>query len=149
MSETIDRNLSAVRRAIAGGVAGTVVMTVVLLIGEAEARFELGLSGALAGYAGVPGLPVVGLLVFLAAGMVGWPLVFVAVHGYLERAPGGADPAIRGMLFALPLFGLYLLFAAPFETGVVLLLHVGFALFAHLLYGFTLGAVYHSLSDSV
>lgn|GEM_PF-281495 len=141
--------LDPIRRAIGGGIAGTIVMAVVLLIGEAEARFQLGLAGALARYVGVGDLPLVGLFAFLAAGMVVWPLLFLAVDPYLHRIPGGSDPAVRGIAFSVPLWGLYMLLASPSNGGLVLLLHVGFTLFAHLLYGFTLGAVYYSLSDSV
>lgn len=141
--------LDPIRRVIGGGVAATIVMAVVLLIGEAETRFQLGLAGALARYAGVADLPLVGLLVFLAAGMVLWPLLFLAVDPALHRVPGGGDPAVRGIVFSLPLWGLYLLLASPVNGGLVLLLHVGFTLFAHLLYGFTLGAVSYSLSESV
>lgn len=141
-------DLDPVRRAIAGGVAGTVVMAVVLLIGEAEARFELGISGAIARYAGVPELYIVGLFVFFGFGMFVWPLVFLAVQSYLARLPGGADPAVRGMAFSVPLWALYVYLASPFEGNrLVIALHFGFALFAHLLYGFTLGAVYFSLSE--
>lgn len=141
-------DLDPVRRVIAGGVAGTIVMAVVLLIGEAEARFELGISGALARYAGVPELYVVGLLVFFGFGMFVWPLVFLAVESYLARVPGGSDPAVRGMAFSVPLWALYVFLASPFTGNeLVIALHIGFALFAHLLYGFTLGAVYFSLSD--
>lgn len=141
-------DLDPVRRVIAGGVAGTIVMAVVLLIGEAEARFELGISGALARYAGVPELYIVGLLVFFGFGMFVWPLVFLAVESWLARLPGGADPAVRGMAFSVPLWALYVFLASPFTGNqLVVALHIGFALFAHLLYGFTLGAVYFSLSD--
>lgn len=141
-------NVDPVRRAIAGGVAGTVVMAVVLLIGEAEARFELGISGALARYAGAPELYVVGLFVFFGFGMFVWPLVFLAVESWLTRLPGGGDPAVRGMVFSVPLWLLYVVLASPFTGNeLVIALHVGFALFAHLLYGYTLGAVYFSLSD--
>lgn len=141
-------DIDPVRRAIAGGVAGTIVMAVVLLIAEAEARFELGISGALARYAGVPELYVVGLFVFFGFGMFVWPLVFLAVESWLARIPGGGDPAVRGMAFSIPLWLLYVYLASPFTgNDLVVALHVGFALFAHLLYGYTLGAVYFSLSD--
>lgn len=141
-------DIDPVRRAIAGGVAGTIVMAVVLLIAEAEARFELGISGALARYAGVPELYVVGLFVFFGFGMFVWPLVFLAVESWLARIPGGGDPAVRGMAFSVPLWLLYVFLASPFTgNDLVVALHVGFALFAHLLYGYTLGAVYFSLSD--
>ncbi|WP_336036003.1 DUF6789 family protein [Halobacterium yunchengense] len=139
--------MDPVRRAIAGGVAGTVAMTVVLVIGEVEARFELGVGGAIARYAGLPDQPALGLLVFLVAGMVVFPLVFVAVGGYLARLPGGGDPAIRGMAFSLPLWVLFLAIGSPDLGTAEGALHVAFTLFAHLLYGFTLGAVYHSLAD--
>ena len=141
-------DLDPIRRAIAGGVAGTIVMAVVMLIGEAQARFELGISDAIARYAGVAELYLLGLLVFFGFGMFVWPLVFLAVQSYLTRLPGGSDPAVRGMAFSVPLWVLYVFLASPFNGDPLFVaLHFGFALFAHLLYGYTLGAVYYSLSE--
>lgn len=139
--------MDPVRRAIGGGVAGTVVMSVVLVIAEVEARFELGVGRAIAGYAGIPDEPALGLLVFLFGGMVVFPLVFLALEDYLARLPGGGDPAIRGMAFSLPLWGLYLVVGSPDVYSLRGALHLSFTLFAHLMYGFTLGAVYHALAD--
>jgi hypothetical protein len=140
--------MDPLRSSIGGGVAGTIVMSVVLLIAETEARFELGVGASLSRYAGTPDQPALGLLVFLLAGMVLFPLVFLKLEGLLERVPGGGDPAIRGMAFSLPLWLLYLGIGGPpplpSAAGV---LHLSFTLFAHLLYGFTLGAVFHSLSE--
>lgn len=139
--------MDPVRRAIGGGVAATIAMSVVLVIAEVEARFQLGIGGTIARYAGVPDQPALGLLVFLGAGMVVFPLVFVAIQDYLVRVPGGRDPAIRGMVFSLPLWVVYLALGSPDLASLQGALHVAFTLFAHLLYGFTLGAVYHSLGD--
>lgn len=139
--------MDPIRRAIGGGVAGTIVMSVVLLIGEAEARFELGVGVAISRYVGVPDQAGLGLLVFLLAGMFAWPLVFLAVDRYLQRLPGGEDPAIRGMVFSLPLWVLYIALGSPELATPAGALHLSFTLFAHLLYGFTLGAVYHSLES--
>lgn len=139
--------MDPIRRAIGGGVAGTIVMSVVLVIAEVEARFELGVGPAIARYAGVADQPVLGLFVFLLAGMVLFPLVFVRLAGVLSTVPGGGDPAIRGMAFSIPLWVVYVVIASPDLTSLKGALHLSFTLFAHLLYGFTLGAVYHSLED--
>ncbi len=139
--------MDPVRRVIGGGVAGTIVMTVVLVIAEIEARFELGIGGAIAQYAGVADQPALGLLVFLLVGMVVFPLVFLKLEAPLSRVPGGSDPAIRGMAFSLPLWAVFILIGSPDLGSLRGALHLSFTLFAHLLYGFTLGAVYHSLED--
>lgn len=123
------------------------MLSVVLVIAEVEARFQLGIGGTISRYAGVPDQPALGLLVFLVAGMVVFPLVFLALEDYLTRLPGGRDPAIRGMAFSLPLWVVYVAVASPDLPSLRGALHLSFTLFAHLLYGFTLGAVYHSLRD--
>lgn len=139
------------KRAIAGGVAGTTAMAVVLLIGEAEASFAIRIPGAISRYVQFTGDAVLAVLVFLLMGMVGWPLVFVAVERRLAPLPGGADPAIRGLVFSLPLWGLFVLLGTPFAmeglSGELLALHFVFTLFAHLVYGYVLGAVYHILES--
>lgn len=138
------------KRAVAGGVAGTTAMATVLLIGEAESSFVIGTSAAIERYVRLPGAPLLAVLVFFLVGMVVWPLVFVALERWLERVPGGVDPAIRGMVFAVPLWVVFALVGTPaaiadVSTGVIVL-HLGFTLFAHLVYGYVLGAVYHTLA---
>jgi hypothetical protein len=139
--------MDPLRRTIGGGVAGTIVMSVVLVVAEVEARFELGVGPAIARYAGVPDQPALGLLVFLFTGMVVFPLVFLWLEDYLARVPGGEDPAIRGIAFSLPLWVVYVAIGSPDLNSLEGMLHLSFTLFAHLMYGFTLGAVYHSLED--
>lgn len=123
------------------------MLSVVLVIAEVEARFELGIAATLSRYAGVADQPALGLLVFLLAGMVVFPLAFLALEDSLRRLPGGRDPAIRGMAFSLPLWVVYVAIGTPDLTTLDGALRLSFTLFAHLLYGFTLGAVYHSLAD--
>lgn len=139
------------KRAIAGGVAGTTAMAVVLLIGEAETSFAIGTPEAIARYVGFTGGALLAVLAFFLMGMVGWPLVFVAVERRLTALPGGADPAIRGVAFGIPLWVVFVLLSGPAAieglSGELLVLHFVFTLFAHLVYGYVLGAVYHTLAS--
>jgi len=116
-------------------------MLVLLTAAETEARFRLGVGTLLARY--VPGgqMPLVGVMVFVLAGVLGWPLVFTVLDPWLSHLPYGSDPAVRGLVFGAALWVVFLLVTRPSYLGVVTLLTYGYTLFAHLVYGFTLGAV--------
>lgn len=133
-------------RAIAGGAAGMAIMTLILLIGEAEVRFQLGVPQAISRFVGTPGQTLLGFLLFFAVGIIAWPLLFVALERYLSRVPGGDDPAIRGMVFAVLLWVSFVILGSGGLTGTILVLYLAFTFIAHLAYGFTLGAVYERLS---
>lgn len=135
------------KRAIAGGVAGTAAMSAVFVFAEAEMRFNLGVTAALARYVRLPGRLVVGAVVFLAVGIVAWPLVYVAVEPYLRRLPGGEDPATRGIAFGLALWIVFLLLGTGPIGWSLFLLYLTFTLIGHLAYGFTLGVLYERLAE--
>lgn len=139
--------MDRIRRAIAGGIAGTAAMSAVFVFAEVEMRFNLGVTAALARYVRLPGRPFVGALVFVGVGVVAWPLLYVAVEPYFRALPGGDDPAVRGVAFAVVLWVVFLLLGTGPIRGVLLLLYLTFTLIGHLVYGFALGALYERLDE--
>lgn len=128
---------------VAGGFAGTAAMLVFLFVADAVSGFQIRSIEAIALIVGAPGNFALGLLLFAAAGVVVWPLLFVSLVQFL---PGGSD-AVRGAVFASVL---WLSFAFAFGSGlggVALALYLAFTLLAHWLYGLVLGAVYDRLAE--
>lgn len=136
------RGVSRAWNALGGGIAGTAVLSLLLLLLEVETRSALGVFAAIARFARVPNDPAIGVAIFVAAGIVAWPLVFVAVERWIPLG----DVATRGMAFALVLWLAFVLLSGGVESGTVVFLP--FTLLAHLAYGFTLGAVYARLEGA-
>ncbi len=143
-----DRHIGIVADGIigaAGGLVGTALMTVVLLIAETFDAFSRSSFGALTELVGLGGyVPEIafGYLLFLAGGMVPWPLLFASLLGYL---PGERMP-INGLFFGTALWtGFVLAFYDGF-TGTTLLLYLIATLVAHWVYGAALGFVFEYLS---
>jgi hypothetical protein len=130
-------------RAVAGGAAGTALLSLLLLMLEVETRSAVEIFAAIARFAGVPGDLALGFVLFALAGGVGWPLLFAAV----ERGLPLEDPATRGMVFALPLWAAFVVVGRGDLAGSLLAVYASFTLLAHLAYGYTLGAVYDRLAD--
>ena len=130
--------------AVGGGVAATAVMTLLLLLLEAETRSAMELFYVIARFVGTPESPTIGFALFVVAGAVAWPLLFLTLEPYLPRGP---DPAARGAVFAAVLWVPFVILGRGDIGGPLLVLYVGYTLFAHLAYGFTLGAVYGRLSN--
>ncbi|QLD85143.1 hypothetical protein HWV23_05200 [Natronomonas halophila] len=131
--------------AIAGAV-GTAAMTVVLFVAASLGAFDmtsLSMVVELTGIAAVvPGDPTaVGYVLFLAGGMVTWPLLFASVGRYL---PGGSY-AKQGAFFGFVLWTGFVLAFYDGYAGIALPLYVVFTFIAHLVYGFSLGAVFDYL----
>lgn len=131
--------------AVAGGVAGISVMSVLLLLLDVETRSAVGIFDAIARFVGMGGDTVLGFVVFFLAGALLWPALFVAVEDYL---PGGPDPAWRGIAFAIVLWVAFLLINLGSVTGPIIILFSLYTLAAHAVYGFTLGAVYARLTGT-
>lgn len=125
-------------RAIAGGVVGTAVLSMLLLLLEVETRNALVVFEAVARFVGVPGRRGVGFVLFVLAGSVAWPLLFAALHTWL----GEGDAVPRGMAFAALLWVVFVIVGGSGIEGAVLIIFAGFTLLAHLAYGFTLAVVY-------
>ena len=130
--------------AVAGGLAATAVMTLLLLLLEAETRSAMALFYVIARFVGTPERPATGFAVFVVAGVAAWPLLFLALEPYLPRGP---DPGARGAVFGAVLWVPFVILGRGDIEGPLLALYVGYTLFAHLAYGFTLGAVYGRLRD--
>lgn len=130
---------------IAGGLAGTAVMTIILFIADALTGFQIQAFRAIAGFVGTPNDILLGFFVFVGAGAIAWPLLFVALDEFL---PGDSD-AVSGMVFASVLWISFALAFSPGVGGFNLFLYLALTLLAHLAYGFTLGTVYERLADRV
>lgn len=129
--------------AIAGGVTGISVMSLLLLLLNVETRDQIPTFEAVARFAGVPGNVTVGFALFVLAGAVAWPLLFVALESYI---PGGPDPATRGMVLGTVLWVFFAVLGRGDLDGPLLGIYLVFTLISHLAYGFVLGIVYGRLS---
>ncbi|WP_435335670.1 DUF6789 family protein [Haloarchaeobius sp. TZWWS8] len=129
--------------AFAGGLAGVTVMSTLFVIFEVQTRTQMELFEVVSRFAGVPGQVFVGFALFLVAGVVAWPLLFVALEAYV---PLELDPATAGMGFATLLWVAFVVTGRGSLGGAILVVYAVSTLLAHLAYGFTLGAVYAHLT---
>ena len=129
----------------AGGLAGTALMTGVLFVAAQMGAFSFESFASLAaplGLADTAQPVLVGYLIFLANGMVPWPLVFAALMEYLP----GERPPVSGLFFGAALWTGFVLGFYTDYTGLTLALYLVFTFVAHLVYGFGVGAVFEYLS---
>ncbi|QLD89447.1 hypothetical protein HWV07_10560 [Natronomonas salina] len=138
--------MNRISSAVAGGIAGTAVMTLMLLLLEVETRSAMDVFYVIALFVGTPEDPATGFALFVGAGIVAWPLLFIALEPYLPRGP---DPAARGVVFAAVLWVPFVILGRGDIAGPLLIFYVAYTLFAHVAYGFTLGAVYGRLFDQL
>jgi hypothetical protein len=130
--------------AISGGIAGTAVLSLLMIFLEVQTRSQIEIFHVIARFVGLPDHLVIGFALFVAAGILAWPLLFIALEPYIPRGP---DPAARGVVFA---FVLWVAFAITGRGSIgwpLIIIYVGLTLLAHLAYGFTLGAVYARLRE--
>lgn len=130
----------------AGGLVGTALMMVVLLFAEQLGAFSRQSFADLTQLVGLGGyVPEVtfGFLLFLAGGMVPWPLLFASLREYL---PGESWP-VNGVFFGTALWTGFVGAFYPGVTGLSLVLYLGLSLVAHWVYGASLGFVFGYLSD--
>ncbi len=129
----------------AGGLVGTALMTVALLIGNALGGFDLGSFAVLAELidldAIVPAGPA-GFFIFLGGGMTTWPLLFAAVEQYLP----GSSMRLRGIPYGTVLWTGFVLAFYEGYTGTALVVYLVSTLVGHWLYGFGLGSVFDYFS---
>ena len=129
----------------AGGLVGTTLMTVVLVIGESFGVFSRASFATVTSMVGLDGVfPEVtaGYVLFVLAGMFPWPLLFASLKDYL---PGDRDP-VHGFYFGT---ALWTGFVFAFYDGYAGLAFAGYllvTLVAHWVYGIGLGAVFEYLS---
>ncbi len=125
----------------AGGLVGTAMMTVVFLIAQSVGAFELtdfAILMELLGLSGVVPPVLFGFLLFLAGGMVPWPLLFASLMAYL---PGESSP-VSGAFFGAAMWTGFVLAFYTGQTGLSLVLYAVLTLVAHVVYGIGLGAVF-------
>lgn len=134
----MDDNVSA----IAAGLAGTAVMTALLLAADAVTAFDMRPFEAVASFVGIRDVAL-GFLVFAALGTVAWSFCFVTIGQYL---PGGHD-AVRGMVFSVVLWTGFVTAFSPTVPAADVPTYAAFTLLVHLAYGLTLGGVYSVLGD--
>lgn len=130
--------------AIAGGVAGTAVLLVLLILLDVQTRNQIHIFEAIARFVGLPTNPVIGVVLFVAAGLFAWPLLFIALEPYIPRGP---DPAARGSVLAVVLWIAFVITGRGPIGWPLIIVFAGLTLVAHLAYGFTLGAVYVRFQD--
>lgn len=136
--------MNRVGGAIAGGVGGTAVMSTLLLFLDVQMRSAILVFSVIARFVGMPGNETVGFAVFVLAGSVAWPLIFLGLE---EHLPGGPDPATRGVIFATALWIVFVITGRGDLSGPILPIYAGFTLFAHWAYGFFLGVIYGRFTD--
>ncbi|MFB6309221.1 MAG: DUF6789 family protein [Haloarculaceae archaeon] len=125
----------------AGGLVGTALMTVVLLIAESLGAFSRAAFATLTEMVGLTGfVPEVtfGYLLFLVGGMVPWPLLFAALKAYL---PGRTDP-VKGAYFGAAMWTGFVLAFYAGQSGLALGLYVLLTLAGNVVYGVGLGLVF-------
>jgi hypothetical protein len=137
MSIVFDGVIGAVAGAV--GVAG---MTMVLLVAETLDGFQMESLAMLGEMTGIQAIAPqyatrIGYLLFLAGGMVTWPLLFASLGHYL---PGETNPR-QGVFLGFVLWTGFVLAFYTGYAGAELLVYVVATLIAHLVYGFCLGAV--------
>jgi hypothetical protein len=130
----------------AGGLVGTAMMTVVFVIAEQFGAFSresfAGLTQLVGLEAYVPAVAF-GYVLFLAGGMVPWPLLFASLTRYLP----GESRAVSGIFFGTALWtGFVMAFWGGF-TGLSLVIYLVLTLVAHWVYGVSLGLVFEYLSE--
>lgn len=130
--------------AIGGGVVGTAVLSVLMIMLRFQTRGEVGIFKAIARFVGVPDRIVIGFVLFAVAGVLLWPLLFVVLEPYI---PFGPDPADRGMVLAGVLWIAFVLTSWGKIGWPIVLVYAVATLIAHLAYGFALGSVYAYLRE--
>ncbi|MFC7140245.1 DUF6789 family protein [Halosimplex aquaticum] len=129
----------------AGGLVGTTLMTVVLLIGESFDVFSRSSFATVTSMVGLDGVfPEVtaGYVLFVLAGMFPWPLLFASLKEYL---PGARDP-VHGIVFGTALWTGFVFAFYDGYTGLALVGYLAVTLVAHWVYGIGLGAVFEYLA---
>ncbi len=129
--------------ALGGGLAGTVAMVVVVVGAEALTPYEFRAPETLAGLVNAP--EAAGLGLFVVAGVVLWPLLFVSLG---RRLPGPGERT-RALLFVGLLWVAYVIGFSelairggpPFDPRGDLLAFLVTSLVGHALYGLGLGTL--------
>jgi cytochrome c oxidase subunit I len=114
-----------------GGFVGTVLMTAVLLVAVAIGAFDLEAFTDLAVLVGLPATVTFGYAVFLAGGMITWPLLFLALGEYLP----GELSFVTGLWYSTVIASGFAIAFVTGQTGLELAAYLLFVLLAHWAYG--------------
>ncbi|SNZ02563.1 hypothetical protein SAMN06269185_0053 [Natronoarchaeum philippinense] len=141
----LDINARVVLSAFAGGLAGLIAMTPVLLglpalLGLFEADPLVSVTD-LGRVIGVQPSLLLGLAVFLAGGVIALPLLFTVAGAFL---PPREPRAARGIVFATIMWTGFVIAYRPGPRNVVLFAALSLA--GHWVYGYALGAVMERLA---
>jgi uncharacterized protein DUF6789 len=130
-----------VNRAIVGGFAGTLAMTMMMYLIAPLTGVKMDIAGSLAGMLGAPW--VVGLAMHFLNGAVIFPLLYALV--LFRRLKGG--PAVRGITWGVALWLMAQLLVMPMIGAGVFSSRMGgstavaASLMAHAVYGVLLGGI--------
>ncbi len=130
-----------IKMAVIGGVAGTVVMTMMMMF---MAPMMTGMPMDIAAMMGnMLGGYTMGMIAHIMMGVVVFPLAYVLLaYGFL---PG--SPLVKGLLFGIVLWVLAATMVMPMAGGGFLMANIGgmmalvASLIGHLVYGGLLGAI--------
>jgi hypothetical protein len=135
---------AVVLRTLKAGVAGTAVLSVLLLGLEVQTRSRVRVAEVLVAYVGTPGQQSVAILIFVLVTAVLWPLAFVALESR-DLLPGRTRTR-RAVIFALALAVAFAITGRGELSGPVLVLYGAAVLGAYVAYGLTLARMLRPLS---
>ena len=130
------------KKAVLGGVAGTIVMTMMaMFVAPMMAGMPMDIAALLAGMLGMSW--AVGMVGHLMMGIIVFPLIYVYV--VYDRVPG--SPLVRGLILGVGLWVAAVVVVMPMAGAGFLMGNIGgmmavvASLMAHLVYGGMLGAI--------
>lgn len=132
-------------RAVGGGVAGTVVLSFLLILLEVQTRSRVRAADVIGQYIGTPGQQSVAVAVFLVVSVVVWPLLFVTLEGR-DLLPGRTRGR-RAVIFAAVLALAFGVTGRGGLEGPVLVLYGAGVLAAYVAYGLALARTLRSLGQ--
>ena len=131
-----------IKNAVPGGVAGTIVMTLMAMyVAPMLTGMPMDIAAMLAGMMGMSW--TMGMVGHLMMGIVVFPLIYVFV--VYDRVPG--SPLVRGLIWGVALWIAAVLVIMPMAGAGFLMANIGgmmavmASLMAHLVYGGLLGAI--------
>ena len=130
------------KNAVLGGVAATIVMTLMAMyVAPMMTGMPMDIAALIAGMLAMSW--GVGMLIHLMMGIIIFPLIYVYI--VYERVPG--SPVLRGLLWGVALWVAAVLVVMPMAGAGFLMANIGggmavmASLLAHLVYGGLLGSI--------
>jgi hypothetical protein len=132
-------------RAIGGGVAGTAMLSFVLVLLEAQTRSRIRVADVVVRYVGLPGGQSLAVVLFVLVTALVWPLAFVTLESW-DLLPGRTRGR-RAVFFAIALAVAFAVTGRGGLSGPVLVLYAAGVLAAHIAYGLTLARTLRPLGE--